>query len=138
LLREGDDIAILAYGAPVSAALDAAERLADSGIQAAVVNARFAKPLDEALILDVCRRARSVITLEEHVLAGGFSAAVLELLNAHNLAGLPIITRTMPDTPVEHGPQSHFRAAYGLDADGIIAAARTLTDPTPVRRLVQS
>jgi 1-deoxy-D-xylulose-5-phosphate synthase len=127
LLREGDDVAILAYGAPVTAALDAAERLADSGIQCAVVNARFAKPLDETLILEVCRRARAVITAEEHVLAGGFGAAVLELLNAHGIER-PVITRTMPDACVEHGPQAHFRHLHGLDADGLTAAARELLD----------
>jgi len=127
LLRDGDDIVILAYGAPVIAALDAAERLADSGIQAAVVNARYAKPLDETLILDLCARARAVLTLEEHVLAGGFGAAVIELLAAHGLR-LPVVTRTMPDVHVDHGPQAHFRAVHGLDADGITAAARTLFD----------
>jgi 1-deoxy-D-xylulose-5-phosphate synthase len=138
LLRDGDDIAILAYGAPVMAALDAAERLADSGIQCAVVNARFAKPLDETLILDVCRRARAVITAEEHVLAGGFSAAVLELLNSRDLSHLPVATRTMPDAPVEHGSQAHFRRVHGLDADGLVAAARTLIDADTVRSVVQS
>ncbi|MGH2587217.1 MAG: transketolase C-terminal domain-containing protein, partial [Dehalococcoidia bacterium] len=114
-----------AYGAPVMAAVEAAERLADSGIHCAVVNARFAKPLDEALILEVCRRARAIITAEEHVLAGGFGAAVLELLNAHGIER-PVITRTMPDACVEHGPQSHFRHLHGLDTDGLVEAAREL------------
>jgi 1-deoxy-D-xylulose-5-phosphate synthase len=126
LLRDGADLAILAYGAPVMAALAAAERLAGAGIECAVVNARFAKPLDDALLLDVCSRARAVLTLEEHVRPGGFGAAVLELLNAHGLGGMPFAMRTMPDQFVDHGPQSHFRAVYGLDADGIVAAAHTL------------
>ncbi len=137
LLREGEDVAILAYGAPVMAALEAAERLADSGIQCAVVNARFAKPLDEELLLDLCRRVRGLVTLEEHVLAGGFGAAVLELLAAHGLHDLPVIARTMPDEPVEHGPQAHFRRLHGLDADGIVAAVRELLAAGTARGLVQ-
>ena len=90
----------------------------------AVVNARYAKPLDADLLLAVCSRAKAVLTLEEHVLAGGFGAAVLELLNARGLRHLPVVTRTMPDRFVDHGPQAHFRKLYGLDADGIAAAAR--------------
>jgi 1-deoxy-D-xylulose-5-phosphate synthase len=128
LLREGGDVAILAYGAPVQAALDAAERLADSGIQCAVVNARFAKPLDEALIVSVCRGARAVLTLEEHVRAGGFGEAVLDLLQARGLGDRPLAMRTMPDTFVDHGPQGHFRAIYGLDETGVVAAVRALLD----------
>jgi 1-deoxy-D-xylulose-5-phosphate synthase len=100
--------------------------LADSGIACAVVNARYAKPLDEDLILDVCRNARAVLTLEEHVRPGGFGAAVLELLTAHGLHDRPIVMRTMPDEFVDHGPQSHFRTVYGLDAGGIVEAARAL------------
>lgn len=126
---EGADVAILAYGAPVMAAMDAAERLADSGIRCSVVNARFAKPLDAELLLRVCRDARAVLTLEEHVLAGGFGAAVAELLISNGLGALPFATRTMPDRYVDHGPQSHFRQVYGLDEAGITAAVRTLVDP---------
>ncbi len=128
LLREGEDVAILAYGAPVMAAVEAAARLADSGIHCAVVNARYAKPLDEDLIVEVCRNACAVLTLEEHVLPGGFGAAVLELLTAHGLHDRPIVTRTMPNEFVDHGPQSHFRTVYGLDAEGIVEAARALLD----------
>ena len=138
LLREGEDVAILAYGPPVMAALEAAERLADFGIQCAVVNARYAKPLDEELLLDVCRTARAVLTLEEHVLAGGFGAAVLELLAASGLHHLPVLMRTMPDVPVEHGPQAHFRRLYGLDADGITAAVRALAEGPAVQDVVLS
>jgi 1-deoxy-D-xylulose-5-phosphate synthase len=139
LLREGEDVAILAYGAPVMAAVAAAERLADSGIQCAVVNARYAKPLDDELLLDVCSKARAVLTLEEHVLAGGFGEAVITLLTERGPRDLPVLTRTMPDEYVDHGPQAHFRHVYGLDADGIVAAVRELIDgrPAPDRETVK-
>jgi 1-deoxy-D-xylulose-5-phosphate synthase len=123
LLREGADAVILAYGAPVPAACAAAELLAAEGISCAVVNARFAKPLDEELILATCRGVRGVVTVEEAVLPGGFGSAVLELFNRKGVR-LPVVTRTMPDVFVDHGPQSHFRALYGQDAKGLAAAVR--------------
>ncbi len=130
LLREGSDAAILAYGAPVAAALAAAELLAAEGISCAVVNARWAKPLDEELILDVCHGVRGVVTAEEAVLPGGFGAAVLELFNRRGLRR-PVVTRTMPDVFVDHGPQAHFRALYGQDAQGLAAAVREALGLTP-------
>lgn len=123
LLRAGTDAVILAYGAPVPAALEAAELLAAEGISCAVVNARFAKPLDETLILDTCRGVRGVVTVEEAVAPGGFGDAVLELFNRERVH-VPVIMRTMPDVFVDHGPQSHFRALYGQDAKGLAAAVR--------------
>jgi 1-deoxy-D-xylulose-5-phosphate synthase len=123
LLREGTDAAILAYGTPVPAALEAAEALAKEGISCAVVSARWAKPLDEELILATCRKVRGVVTAEEAVLPGGFGAAVLELFNRSGVR-LPVVTRTMPDVFVDHGPQPHYRTVYGQDAQGLAAAVR--------------
>src|SRR5438045_5705160 len=79
-LREGDGIAILAYGHPVAAAIEAAELLARDGLEATVINARFAKPLDEERILALAARIPRFVTIEEHVIAGGFGSAVGELL----------------------------------------------------------
>ena len=79
-LREGDGIAIFAYGHPVGAAMEAAEILARDGLEATVVNARFAKPLDEDRILALAARIPRFLTVEEHVVAGGFGSAVGELL----------------------------------------------------------
>src|SRR5437867_10008598 len=81
-LREGDGLAILAYGHPVGAAMEAAEILARDGLEATVVNARFAKPLDTERILALAARIPRFVTIEEHVLAGGFGPAVGELLAA--------------------------------------------------------
>ena len=79
-MRKGEDLAILAIGPAVNAALAAAEKLAGEGIDCAVANVRFAKPLDSALIEDFTATTKRLITVEENALAGGFGSAVLELL----------------------------------------------------------
>lgn len=141
LLREGKDAAILAYGAPVPAAMAAAEVLAVEGIDCAVVNARWAKPLDDDLIAGTCAGVRGVVTAEEAVLPGGFTDAVLELFNRRGIH-LPVVPRTMPDLFVDHGPQSHFRTVYGQDAAGLAAAVReslglSTTVVSEVERLIE-
>jgi 1-deoxy-D-xylulose-5-phosphate synthase len=123
LLRDGTDVALIGIGQTVSACVDAADQLSAEGISAAVVNARFAKPLDEQLILDVARRTRGIITAEEHVRAGGFGEAVLSLLAEHGLADRVLSLRTMPDAIVDHGPQKTFRSVYGLDGPGLATVA---------------
>src|SRR5438067_2005242 len=122
-LREGDGIAILAYGHPVAAALDAAEILARDGLEATVVNARFAKPLDEERILARAARIPRFVTVEEHVIAGGFGSAVGELL-AERGARVDLEMLGVPDEHVDHGAQKLWRKHYGLDAEGIAAAVR--------------
>ncbi len=124
LLRKGADIALVGIGQTVSACLDAAELLAREGIEASVVNARFAKPLDESLLLEVARATAGMITAEENVRAGGFGEGVLALLSDHGLADRMLAMRTMPDTIVDHGPQATFRQVYGLDGEGLAALAR--------------
>jgi 1-deoxy-D-xylulose-5-phosphate synthase len=122
LLRDGHDLAILALGPCVYAALEAAEQLATRGLSCAVVDARFVKPLDEALILELAQRVRGFVTVEEHALAGGFGSAVLELLAAHG-CHLPVERIGVPDAFVEHGKQDAMRATFSLDAEGIAARA---------------
>src|SRR5216110_507309 len=122
-LRDGDGIAILAYGHPVAAALDAAEILARDGLEATVVNARFAKPLDEERILALAARIPRFVTVEEHVIAGGFGSAVGELL-AERGVRVDLEILGIPDEHVDHGAQKLWRHHYGLDAEGIAAAVR--------------
>lgn len=124
VLREGKDIALLGFGTPVTECAGAAELLANEGIDAAVVNARFAKPLDEELILRMARETGGVLTAEENVRAGGFGEAVLTLLSEHGLADKFLGALTMPDAVVDHGPQATFRKLYKLDAEGIAETAR--------------
>src|SRR5213592_1427693 len=122
-LREGDGVAILAYGHPVAAALEAAEILARDGLEATVVNARFAKPLDEERILSLAARIPRFVTVEEHVIAGGFGSAVGELL-AERGARVDLEMLGIPDEHVDHGAQKLWRHHYGIDAEGIAAAVR--------------
>lgn len=122
-LRDGRDAVIFALGSPCHEALKAAEQLAGEGLSVAVVDARFLKPLDEALLLAEARRTGTVITVEENVLQGGFGSAVLELLCQE--AHMPRLLRLgLPDRFVEQGSQEQLRARYGLDAGGIARQVR--------------
>ena len=122
-LREGADVAILAYGTVTQAALAAADTLAADGIEATVVNARFAKPLDTERYLALAARVGRVLTVEEHVAAGGFGSAVGELF-AERGAKVELEILGVPDEWVDHGAQKIWRKHFGLDAEGIAAAVR--------------
>jgi 1-deoxy-D-xylulose-5-phosphate synthase len=116
---EKQDCAILAYGSPVEQAVQAARELADEGIRAAVVNARWAKPLDEEMILQLAKSTRRIVTVEDHMAAGGFGSAVLELLEAHNLKDIDVRVIGFPDRYIEHGAPSILKELYGLTSSHI-------------------
>jgi 1-deoxy-D-xylulose-5-phosphate synthase len=122
-LREGADVAILSYGTVTGGALAAAEALAAAGIEATVVNARFAKPLDAERYLALAARIGRVLTVEEHVVSGGFGSAVGELF-AERGAKVELEILGVPDEWVDHGAQKIWRKHFGLDAEGIAAAVR--------------
>ncbi|MGA1408590.1 MAG: 1-deoxy-D-xylulose-5-phosphate synthase [Prochlorotrichaceae cyanobacterium] len=113
VLRSGDDLLLLAYGTMVYPALQTAEILSEHGIQATVVNARFAKPLDTELILPLAERLGKVVTLEEGCLQGGFGSAVAEaLLDAGAL--VPLLRLGIPDILVDHAKPEQSKADLGL------------------------
>jgi 1-deoxy-D-xylulose-5-phosphate synthase len=124
ILREGSDVAILGIGSEVSYCEKAAERLALEGINVMVVNARFVKPLDSELILALARSHGSIVTVEDHYLAGGFGSAVMELLEENRLNEVRVLRLGFQDRIIEHASQSLLLAKYGLDADGIYARVR--------------
>ncbi|RQW89123.1 MAG: 1-deoxy-D-xylulose-5-phosphate synthase [Geobacter sp.] len=126
ILAEGSDLAIIAIGATVYPALDAAKLLAEQGISAMVLNARFVKPLDHDLILQVVRRTGVLLTVEENALAGGFGSAVLELLEAEGITGIKVKRIGIPDHFIEHGSQTQLRENLCIDAHGIADVAGTL------------
>jgi 1-deoxy-D-xylulose-5-phosphate synthase len=126
LLREGGDLLILALGNRVEPARRAAEELAGKGLQATVINARFVKPLDMELIAHWAGHCGRVLTVEEHMAAGGFGSAVLEGLAGRGLT-LPVKILGIEDVFVEHGTPEELRARHGLDQAGIVAAALALT-----------
>ena len=122
LLREGSSLALVALGSTVAPALAAAERLAEEGVDAAVVDARFVKPLDADLLESVARRTPRLITIEDHALAGGFGGTVLESLNDR---GVPsrVERLGLPDRFIDHGTQEEQWAEAAIDVDAIVARA---------------
>jgi 1-deoxy-D-xylulose-5-phosphate synthase len=113
LLADGDDLLIVAYGAMVAPAMATAGLLQEQGLRAAVVNARFLRPLDEALILPLARRIGRVVTMEEGALPGGFGAAVVESLNDHDLP-VPVLRLGIPDVLVDHASPAQSKERLGL------------------------
>jgi 1-deoxy-D-xylulose-5-phosphate synthase len=113
LLTDGDDLLIVAYGAMVAPAMATAGLLQEKGLRAAVVNARFLRPLDEALILPLARRIGRVVTMEEGALPGGFGAAVVESLNDHDLP-VPVLRLGIPDVLVDHASPDQSKERLGL------------------------
>ena len=118
--REGSDVVIFGLGKSASAAVEAAERLADYGISCGVVNPIFVKPLDVELLLDAARRARRIVTVEENVLAGGFGSAAIEALAEAGLDDVSVHRIGMPDSFIEHGTAADQRSGLQLDAEGIV------------------
>ena len=117
---EGDDVALIGYGEGVRLAIEAAELLAQRGLQATVINARFCKPLDNVTLLEAATRCHQVVTIEDGVLQGGFGSAVLEMLSDQGIAK-PIHRFGLPDEFVEHGPVPTLRGLVGLTADRVAA-----------------
>ena len=117
IVREGDDVAILSYGARLGECLLAAEQLAGQGVSATVADMRFAKPLDEALIRQLAKQHRALLTMEEGSI-GGFGSHVLEFLNNAGLLGgsLRIHTMHLPDRFQDHASPEEQYAEAGLTA----------------------
>ena len=125
VLKPGVEIQLWALGPMVADALELAARLEKTfpGVSAGVVNARYAKPLDVALLLEHARSARLIITLEDHAIAGGFGSAVMESLQ-ENHCTIPVERIGWPDEFIEHGTTpEELRAAHKLDPDSMGARA---------------
>jgi 1-deoxy-D-xylulose-5-phosphate synthase len=134
ILKGGEDVAILAIGAMVTPALSAADELAKQGIEATVVNARFAKPLDAELIRDIARRIKRMVTIEENTVIGGFGSSVAELLQQSGISDVQVKSIGIPDEFVDQGSPAIFRAKYGLDAAGIVKQVLELIPSYQYRR----
>jgi 1-deoxy-D-xylulose-5-phosphate synthase len=129
ILREGDGkVAIVGYGTGVAKGIEAADRLADRGLDVTVVDARFAKPIDAPLMAQLATEHELLVTIEEGVLAGGFGSAVWESLNDGGVHGARIMRIGMPDRYVTHGTPAILHAEVGFTGKRIaerIAAALT-------------
>jgi 1-deoxy-D-xylulose-5-phosphate synthase len=134
VVKDGHDVAIYGLGAMLPEAERLAAMLESEGFSAAVINPRFAKPIDRACVAEYARNCGLLVTLEDHVLAGGFGSAVLEALNALELA-VPVVRVGWPDEFIEHGKVEALREKYGLTAEAALAKARPYLAAMESRRM---
>jgi 1-deoxy-D-xylulose-5-phosphate synthase len=127
MIREGGRVALLSFGTRLMECLRAADELASRGIPASVADARFAKPLDIALLRQLARNHEALVTVEEGS-AGGFGAHVLQTLAALGLldGGLKVRTLVMPDVFQDHNSVDALHREAGIDADGIVASVLSI------------
>ena len=133
-LRKGSDVAILAIGNEVKPAFDAAELLANEGINAEVVNARFAKPLDTDMIDDVAKRIGRIVTVEDGQKMGGFGAGVAEYVAEHHNRTCDVKVHGYDDVFVEHATQQQIWADHQLDADGIVDVVKDFVAESAMKK----
>lgn len=138
-LRDGDDATLLCYGVTANYAMAAAELLAENGTEIAVVNARFAKPVDRDMVETAFRSGAPVVTVEDHSVAGGFGSAVLETAQELGVAATRVVRLGMPvDRFIAYGSRTGQLAECGIDATGIASALQSLLNageqPDPGRR----
>lgn len=141
LLQHGekDRVAIFALGSLVPIGLEIARKLEAEGVSAAVINARFAKPVDVEMLEFYARSVDVVLTLEDHVLKGGFGSAVLEELSDLGIA-TPVVRVGWPDHFIEHGKPDELRAKYGISVEAALQKLHThlherSTSPTTTAKL---
>jgi 1-deoxy-D-xylulose-5-phosphate synthase len=123
VIEDGSDVAILGLGPMIALAKELGARLGRDGYSAAVINPRFVKPIDKAMLESYARRVAAFVTFEDHVRMGGFGAAVLEALDEMGFQ-MPVVRIAWPDQFIEHGKIEDLRAKYGLTVES--AQARIL------------
>ena len=119
VIKDGSDIAILAYGHTVDGAMMVSNMFEKEGVSVAVINARFAKPVDKDLIVQYAKSTRCIITIEEHSLKGGFGSAVLEALQEEKVCSVPVKCIGLGDIVLEHGAPGKQRKDLKLDPEGL-------------------
>ena len=125
VIKDGSDIAILAYGHTVDGAMMVSNMFEKEGISVAVINARFAKPVDKDLIVQYAKSTRCLITVEEHSLKGGFGSAVLEALQEEKVCSVPVKCIGLGDIVLEHGSPGKQRKDLKLDPEGMFDTIET-------------
>lgn len=134
VVQDGEDIAIFGLGAMLPEARRLAAMLEREGFSAAVINARFAKPVDRRCIAEYGRHCGLLVTLEDHALAGGFGSAVLEALSESELP-VPLVRVGWPDQFIEHGKVEALREKYGLTAEAALEKMRPYLASIEARHL---
>jgi 1-deoxy-D-xylulose-5-phosphate synthase len=138
ILQDGGAVAIIGYGTIVNAVLQAAKRLEQSGIRCTVINARWAKPLDEELLCALANEKEFVVTVEDGAVMGGFGSAVAELFVERRMYHNRMLRIGVPDRIIPHGAPNLLYAKYGLDADGIYERVKAFVhegSSEPLKRL---
>jgi len=135
ILREGDDLAILSIGPLGIQASKAIDKLEAEGISVAHYDMRFVKPLDTNLLTQIGKRFKTIITIEDGALMGGFGSAVLEWLN-DNGYDTRVIRLGIPDRFIEHGTPQELYRECGIDAEGIYESAKRVTRKKVVGKVV--
>jgi 1-deoxy-D-xylulose-5-phosphate synthase len=131
VLRRGEGVAVLALGNTVDVALDAYDLLDANEPRPTIVNMRFVRPLDEALLVELAETHGTFITLEEHSLAGGFGSAVLEFASDRGL-GVTIERIGVPNVLIQHDKQPQQRASFGLSGENVAARIRSFANVAPL------
>jgi 1-deoxy-D-xylulose-5-phosphate synthase len=134
VVQDGQDIAIFGLGAMLSEAMRLAAMLEREGFSVAVINPRFAKPIDRRCVEEYGRHCGLLVTLEDHVLAGGFGSAVLETVSELELP-VPVVRVGWPDSFIEHGKVEALREKYGLTAEAALEKARPYLTALENRRM---
>jgi len=130
LVREGSDVLLLSIGTTLSKCMEAAERLSEQGIEAAVINARFVKPLDRNLIVSWAEKTGHVVTVEEHMKAGGFGSAILELFANEGICNITTAIVGVEDHFVEHGSRDELCKLQGISTEGVMKTALRILGQT--------
>ena len=134
VIEDGHDVAIFGLGAMLPEAKRLAMMLRRLGFSAAVINPRFTKPIDRVCVAEYAQRCGLLVTLEDHVLAGGFGSAVLEALSEMEL-DTPVVRIGWPDQFIEHGKLEALRAKYGLTAEAAMEKAQPYLAAMESRRM---
>ena len=131
VIKDGKDLAIIAFGSMVDPSMKAAAMLEEKGFSVAVINARFAKPIDKSLIMEYAKKTGCLITTEEHSVQGGFGSAVLEVLQNFD-ERIPLKTKCIgvPDVLIEHGATGLIKKDLKLDPEGIFETIYAFVDTT--------
>jgi 1-deoxy-D-xylulose-5-phosphate synthase len=134
VVQDGHDVAIFGLGAMLPEAMRLAEMLEREGFSAALINPRFAKPVDRRCVDEYGRHCGLLVTMEDHVLAGGFGSAILETVNELELS-VPVVRVGWPDEFIEHGKVEALRAKYGLTAEAAMEKMRVHLAAMESRRM---
>lgn len=134
VLRPGTDAAILTFGTTIPMALEAASLLAEKGLQVQVVNARFIKPMDTAMLTGLLDAAIPLLTLEEAALPGGFGSAVLEFAHDHCTTSAKIDRMGIPDVFVEHGSVDKLLAEIDMTTSEVVRKVERLVGNSTLKR----